>query len=226
MQQPMIRGENRIESVAFDGFLLVPTNRCEIERRFVGEMIIGIVSDTHGHLPEKAVLALRGEFDDERVVKSLVVDGEAQSGLPHGPVDLIIHAGDIGELEPLSQGTLNKLEEIAPVRAVLGNRDLEGYTTATGPVSDQLLSLEVCGVSIAVMHKPEDLQAALAIAGLNPRVRIHGHTHIAKLERRGEGIVLCPGSLYRPKGDWPSRTVARLVLEDPGKLVRADIVRI
>lgn len=187
---------------------------------------IGIVSDTHRHLPENALSVLMGEFDDGRIAETLVIDGEAGEGPSHKRVDLIIHAGDIGELEPLSQGILEDLGRVAPVRAVLGNRDVEGYTIGGDLVSEQLLSLEVCGVTIAVMHKPEDLHAALTISGENPRVRIHGHTHVPKLERRGRGIVLCPGSLYKPKGDWPARTVARLALEEPGKLLRADIVRI
>ncbi|MBQ3302717.1 MAG: metallophosphoesterase family protein [Eggerthellaceae bacterium] len=188
--------------------------------------IVGVVSDTHGHLPEKAISVLKGEFEDERIVESLVVKNMEGSTPSHEAVDLIIHAGDIGELEPLSQGVLDDLERIAPVYAVLGNRDLEGYETRSGSVSEQLLLLDVCGASIAVMHKPEDLQAALGLSGDNPLVRIHGHTHIPKLERRGEGIVLCPGALHRPKGDWPMRTVARLVVEESGRLVRADIVKI
>ena len=55
--------------------------------------LIGVISDTHGHLRAEAAQALVG-------------------------VDLIIHAGDIGKPE-----ILEALGAIAPVRAVRGNMD-------------------------------------------------------------------------------------------------------
>jgi putative phosphoesterase len=57
------------------------------------DLLIGVVSDTHGRLQTSAVKALEG-------------------------VDLIIHAGDID-----TPGILNKLQTIAPVVAVRGNMD-------------------------------------------------------------------------------------------------------
>ncbi|MBI9083001.1 MAG: metallophosphoesterase [Desulfobacterales bacterium] len=56
-------------------------------------LTIGIISDTHGTLPEKAIEALAG-------------------------VQVILHAGDIGSEEVIGQ-----LERIAPVIAVRGNMD-------------------------------------------------------------------------------------------------------
>ena len=55
--------------------------------------LIGVISDTHGHLSAEAIEALKG-------------------------VDLIIHAGDIGKPE-----VLGALAKIAPIRAVRGNMD-------------------------------------------------------------------------------------------------------
>ena len=55
--------------------------------------LIGVISDTHGHLAAGAVKVLQG-------------------------VDLIIHAGDIGKPE-----VLGALAKIAPIRAVRGNMD-------------------------------------------------------------------------------------------------------
>lgn len=55
--------------------------------------LVGIISDTHGHLRPEAVAAFMG-------------------------VDLIIHAGDIGKPE-----VLEALRKIAPVHAVRGNMD-------------------------------------------------------------------------------------------------------
>ncbi|HUG02304.1 MAG TPA: metallophosphoesterase family protein [Longimicrobiales bacterium] len=54
---------------------------------------IGIISDTHGRIPARALEALRG-------------------------VDRILHAGDIGD-----PGLLAELEAVAPVTAVHGNMD-------------------------------------------------------------------------------------------------------
>lgn len=54
---------------------------------------LGIISDTHGHLPEDALVVFRN-------------------------VDLILHAGDIGSVT-----ILLALEAVAPVVAVRGNMD-------------------------------------------------------------------------------------------------------
>lgn len=56
---------------------------------------IGLISDTHGELDERALIAFEG-------------------------VDIIVHAGDIE-----SDSTLYELETVAPVTAVLGNCDRE-----------------------------------------------------------------------------------------------------
>jgi uncharacterized protein len=58
-----------------------------------GSYHIGVISDTHGYLPTRALGAFRG-------------------------VDVILHAGDIG-----SQEILHTLEQVAPVLAVRGNMD-------------------------------------------------------------------------------------------------------
>jgi hypothetical protein len=55
--------------------------------------LVGVISDTHGHLRPEAVAAFQG-------------------------VDLIVHAGDIGKPE-----ILESLNDIAPVHAVKGNMD-------------------------------------------------------------------------------------------------------
>lgn len=60
-------------------------------------MLLGIISDTHGHVPAGVHEAFRN-------------------------VDYIIHAGDIG-----GPAVLWELEGIAPVFAVLGNNDWQDY---------------------------------------------------------------------------------------------------
>ena len=56
-------------------------------------MKLGLISDTHGHVPNGVHAALAG-------------------------VDHILHAGDVGSMDVLTE-----LEAIAPVSAVLGNTD-------------------------------------------------------------------------------------------------------
>jgi putative phosphoesterase len=63
------------------------------------EIIIGVISDTHGLLRPEAVAALRSS-------------------------DRIIHAGDIGD-----PAILDELAAIAPVTAVRGNIDTETWAT-------------------------------------------------------------------------------------------------
>jgi putative phosphoesterase len=57
-------------------------------------IVVGVISDTHGHLSEKALQALAG-------------------------VSMIIHAGDLDTLE-----IKQRLSEVAPLSAVRGNMDL------------------------------------------------------------------------------------------------------
>ena len=59
-----------------------------------GAVLLGLVSDTHGHLDARLIAALQG-------------------------VDAILHAGDVG-----SEAVLAGLRKIAPVHAVHGNNDV------------------------------------------------------------------------------------------------------
>lgn len=67
-------------------------------------MLVGVVSDTHGKLPDAVLDAFAG-------------------------VDHIVHAGDIG-----GPDILWALEAIAPVTAVLGNNDVDGIPGYSLPV--------------------------------------------------------------------------------------------
>src|SRR5262245_3335050 len=61
------------------------------------EILVGVISDTHGLLRPEALAALRGS-------------------------DLIVHAGDVGNPD-----VLDGLGALAPVRAVRGNVDTQGW---------------------------------------------------------------------------------------------------
>src|SRR5512136_2357525 len=69
-------------------------------KRTVGEIRIGLISDTHGLLRPEALDALAGS-------------------------DRIVHAGDIGE-----PSILARLGSIAPVTAVRGNNDRAAWAAA------------------------------------------------------------------------------------------------
>ena len=69
------------------------------------EMLIGVISDTHGLLRKEAVTALQGS-------------------------DHIIHAGDVGD-----PAILRELNKIAPVTAVRGNVDRGGWANTLPEVN-------------------------------------------------------------------------------------------
>ena len=105
-----------------------------------------MISDTHGLLRPEAAAALAG-------------------------VDHILHAGDIGPLDLLTE-----LEAIAPVTAVYGNTD--GWDVRHR--LPQVAELELEGIRIVVTHgnqfgspTPEALNAAYPDAD----VLVFGHTH-------------------------------------------------
>ncbi len=103
--------------------------------------------------------------------------------------DAILHAGDIGEL-----GVLADLRAIAPVHAVRGNID-----TRANQLPD-VLTLEMSGLRILMMH--------IAVAG--PRIRadaaklaraaaakliVCGHSHVPFLAEERGLTVFNPGSV-------------------------------
>ena len=123
----------------------------------MGSHRIGVISDTHGQLRPSAVKALQG-------------------------VELIIHAGDIGQ-----RRVLEGLQEIAPLVAVRGNvdrRELVGDHTRTRVVQvDQAL--------LYVIHDLLELDLDPAAAGFH--AVIYGHSHNPSIEQRN-------GILYRNPG--------------------------
>jgi uncharacterized protein len=121
-------------------------------------MIIGVISDTHGLLRPEAVEFLRGS-------------------------EHIIHAGDIGspEIVPV-------LENIAPVTAIRGNVDIQGWARRFAETE----AVELAGLHIYVIHDVNALD-------LNPRTAgfaavISGHSHQPKQERKDGVLYFNPGS--------------------------------
>jgi uncharacterized protein len=121
-------------------------------------MRIGIISDTHGLLRPEAQRALLG-------------------------VQLIIHAGDVGAPEILTQ-----LKLIAPVFAVRGNVDTQPWAQEL-PLT---AVVQTAGFNFYVLHKLQDLDLKPQAAGFD--AVISGHTHQAA-ERHESGVLyLNPGS--------------------------------
>ncbi len=101
-------------------------------------MKIGIISDTHNLLRPEVIDTLQD-------------------------CDFILHGGDISSRE-----ILDRLEAIAPVRAVRGNNDL-GWAENL-PLS---LDIELGGLRICMAHKKKDLPEDLRPYDL----AVYGHSH-------------------------------------------------
>ena len=150
-------------------------------------MILGVLSDTHGLLRPQALDLLQGS-------------------------DHILHAGDIGDPEILTQ-----LATIAPVTAVQGNID-------KGPWAEKLPLTEVFeadGVSIYLLHKITDLDLKPEAAGF--AAVIYGHSHVPKIETVNQVLYFNPGSAGPRRFKLPV-TLGRLQIQN-GKL-KAEIIEI
>lgn len=172
---------------------------------------IGVVSDTHGRLPEEVFALFHDDWTSdqlaEAVVKHYVVKYDAKDQViledvwPQNAVeplkcDLILHAGDIG-----TQSALDDLGAICRTVAVLGNNDRTPYWCSDGDVPD-FRTLTWDSIDIAMMHIPDELRLALhgrsptvlpAVQKM-PQLAVHGHTHVPEIHVDGNTIVLCPGS--------------------------------
>ena len=137
---------------------------------------IGVISDTHGLLRPEAVDALRG-------------------------VSQILHAGDVGAPE-----VLETLRTIAPVKAVRGNVDLEGWARGL-PLNEVV---EVDGVSIYMLHILDELDLKPEAAGFG--IVIYGHSHVPKSEVKNGVLYFNPGSAGPQRFKLPV-TVGKLVVE-------------
>ncbi|MGB9920977.1 MAG: phosphodiesterase [Moorellales bacterium] len=160
---------------------------------------IGIISDTHGD-----AAAWR------RATDCL------------GPVDLMIHAGDVlyhGPRNPLPAGydpaeLINLLTACPyPVLIAQGNCDaaVDAFVLPV-PLQSPVVFLQWEGIRILAHHGhqyPPDQLLSLA-ERWGARLCISGHTHVAGLERRNGIICLNPGSPSLPMGTAARPTVARL----------------
>jgi len=146
---------------------------------------IGIISDTHNLLRKEAVSALQD-------------------------ADLIIHAGDIGDLQ-----IIDKLKAISPVVAVRGNMDneLRAYDLKRTEVVD------TGGHTIYVLHDLGRLDIRPSSSDI--RVIVQGHTHRPAIYEHEGVLYINPGSAGPRRFKLPV-TVALLDIE--GKKLSAEII--
>jgi hypothetical protein len=126
-------------------------------------IVIGVISDTHGLLLPEAVKALQG-------------------------VDLIIHAGDIG-----NTGVMDKLESIAPVVAVRGNMDMSEDLR-------ELPETEAIQVGDALLYIIHDIKKLdIAPSKTDFDAVIFGHLHYPSVAKHSGVLFLNPGSAAQPR---------------------------
>ena len=130
--------------------------------------------------------------------------------------DLILHAGDV-----LDEGILRRLEDAAPIHAVLGNNDVE--LVGRLPLT---LELELGGVKVAMIHDSGDRTGRARRMGRRfpeANLVVFGHSHIPWDEVGESGQVLFnPGSPTNRRSQ-PSHTMGELELAE-GRIVRRRLV--
>lgn len=122
-------------------------------------MLIGVISDTHGLLRPEVLNSFRG-------------------------VDLILHAGDIGD-----PSVLSGLKGIAETIAVLGNTDSD-YVLRGSLKWTELI--EAGGFRIYLIHDITKLDLNPETAGFD--IVVHGHTHNPGFYTDRDLLFFNPGS--------------------------------
>jgi len=163
-------------------------------------MLLGIVSDTHGHVP----LTL----DAVRLLESL-------------GVEQVLHCGDIGS------PAIPALFQAWPTHYVFGNVDLgdeeelrAAIEKAGGTCWERFGRIELAGKPVALLHSDDAARFRETIASGEYDLVCYGHTHQADWRQAGRTWLLNPGALYRanprsfalldwPKGEMTSIRVSR-----------------
>lgn len=148
-------------------------------------MLLGIISDTHGLLRPEALFALRD-------------------------VNLIVHAGDVGAPEILTQ-----LKTVAPVFAVRGNVDTQAWAQEL-PLTTVV---DASGSCLYVLHNLQHLDLKPEVAGFH--AVISGHTHQPEQSEREGVLYLNPGSAGPRRFHLP---VTLALLDIARRPLRAQII--
>ena len=160
-------------------------------------MLIGVVSDTHGHV----------EFTRPAIRM-----------LESCRVDAVIHCGDIGSEEIIA------LFQQWPTHFVFGNVDDQrqrlrrAIEQAGQTCHDRFGSLELLDKRIAFLHGDDAALLEQTISGGRYDLVCYGHTHVAEQHQQGKTAVLNPGALYRAHPhslavvDLPQLEIAHLTI--------------
>jgi putative phosphoesterase len=156
---------------------------------------VGIVSDTHGHVP----FALEAV----RMFESLTVHQ-------------VIHCGDVGTPQIVG------LFAAWPTHFVLGNVDSDAtafrqaIAAAGQTYHGRFGEIELAGRRIAFLHGDDTERLRRTIREGRYDAVCSGHTHQAQIERHGATCVINPGATYRAS----AHTVCLLTLP----ALKADLV--
>ena len=148
---------------------------------------IGVISDTHGLVRPEVPAAFDG-------------------------VELILHAGDIGNAEVIRQ-----LKTIAPVVAIRGNNDTGSWARAI----PETKVARIGRVSIYMLHNLKEIDLDPSAEGF--QVVISGHSHRPSIETRSGVLFVNPGSAGPRRFKLPI-TVALLTVDGP--VVNGEIIAI
>jgi hypothetical protein len=135
---------------------------------------VGIIADTHDNLPlvDRAI----GAFNQEKV-------------------DVVLHAGDY--VSPFTVIRFRKLE--AKLIGVFGNNDGDHeflkrrFAEVEGAeIRGSFAEVNVDGLKVVLLHDDGELFQSL-VNSQSYDVVTHGHTHEAKIYKKGRTIVINPG---------------------------------
>jgi len=141
------------------------------------EAIIGVISDTHGLFRPEVAEA----FAD---------------------VDLILHAGDVGDPDIISD-----LEAVAPLIAVRGNMDYGSWAEKLPVVQ----TIRVGHHCILLIHDVGWIGRDINLE--NYQVVINGHTHRPLIEKQDQLLYFNPGSAGHRRRQYPI-SVGKLIVRN------------
>ena len=139
-------------------------------------MLLGIVSDTHGHVE-----------NTRRAIRMLDSLG----------IEQVIHCGDIGSTE------IPPLFAAWPTHFVFGNVDYNEVDLREAIAQSRLKchgrfgELTLGQWKLAFLHGDDQPLLCEAIEGGRYDLVCHGHTHVARQARQGKTLILNPGAMYR-----------------------------
>lgn len=139
-------------------------------------MLLGIISDTHGHRAYT--------LEAVRMLESLGIEA-------------LLHCGDIGSPEIVD------LVTAWPTHFVFGNVDydevvLQAAIVAAGQnCHGRFAQLSLGGCQIAMLHGDDLPRLHQSVTSGNYDLVCHGHTHQAHQSQHGPTLLLNPGALYR-----------------------------